>query len=278
MKKKLLFMGLALVIVLVGVLGCSSGSVDQEDNASHTVSATNPAVGAPSADGLAQVFSSVLPTGNSTQNVGIWVSGEGKVIVTPDLVILTLDIESQEDTVAEAQRKAIEAMDGIMRVLENMGIDEKDVQTQYFSIRQVTRWLREEEKEEVIGYRVTNTVTTKIRELDETGEIIDAVAAVAGDLTRINGISFTVEDPTPYYTQAREKAMEDAIAKAVQMARLAGINLGSPTYISAGNGYYPVPRAYAFDEKAMSGEMASTAISVGEMEIQTTVSMVFDIQ
>ncbi|MCD6358976.1 MAG: SIMPL domain-containing protein, partial [Dehalococcoidia bacterium] len=194
-------------------------------------------------------------------------------------VILTLGIESQEDTVAEAQQKAAEAMDGIMRALKDRGIDEKDIQTQHFSIRQVTRWLREEEKEEVIGYRVTNTVVAKIRELGETGEIIDAVAAVAGDLTRINGISFTVEEPTPYYMQAREKAMEDAIAKAVQMARLSGVNLGKPTYISAGNGYYPtpVPRAY-LEDKAMGGEIASTPISVGEMDIRTTVSMVFSIQ
>ena len=276
MKKKLLFIGLALVIVLVGALGCSSGS---EDNASHAISSTNSSTSVPSAKELAESYSGVPSTGSSTQNVGIWVNGEGKVTVTPDLVILTLGIESQEDTVAEAQRKAAEAMEGIMRVLKDMGIDGKDIQTQHYSIRQVTRWLREEEKEEVIGYRVTNTVVAKVRELDNAGEVIDAVAAVAGDLTRINSISFTVEDPTPYYTQAREKAMEDAIAKAVQMARLAGVNLGKPTYISAGNGYYPAPRAYAFDEKVMAGgEMASTPISVGEMDIQTTVSMVFDIQ
>ena len=260
MKKKLVLIGTVLAIVLLGVVGCGPEAV------------------LPTANDLASTSVRASGTGSSTQNVGVWVSGEGKVMVAPDLVILTLGIESQEETVAEAHRKAAEAMYAIMQVLKNQGIADKDIQTQYFNIRQVTRWVQDENKEEVIGYRVTNTVTAKVRELDQAGEIIDAVAAAAGDLTRINGISFTVEDPAPFYTQAREKAMEDAIAKATQMAELAGVALGKPTYISEGGGYYPpvptaAPRAY--DE--MAGGTPTTSISPGELEIRTTVSMVFDI-
>ena len=266
MRKRLVFIGLALAIALLGVVGCTSG---QETG-----------IPAPTTPAAPPATTPIVVAGSS-QNVGIWVNGEGKVTVTPDLVILTLGIQSQEETVAEAHRKAAEAMDAVMQALKSQGIADEDIQTQHFSIREVTRWLRDEDKEEVVGYRVTNTVTARIGQLDKVGEIIDAVTAAGGDLTRVGGISFTVEDPTPYYAQAREKAIKDAILKASQMASLAGVTLGDLTYISEG-GVSPVPRKYY----EMAGGMPvaaptpapTTSISPGELEISTTVNMVFNIQ
>jgi hypothetical protein len=216
-----------------------------------------------------------------TNITGISVNGEGKVTVTPDLAILTLGVESREATVAEAQTRAAEAMDAVMKTLKDAGIAEKDIQTQRFSIYPVTRWIKDEDREQIIGYRVTNTVTAKIRQMDKLGEIIDAVAGAGGDLTRISNISFTVEDPTPYYTQAREKAVKDAVAKARQLAELAGVTLGKPIYISEGMAY--VPRDVDVWYEKAGGAPApvpypATPISPGEQEIRLTVSIVFAIQ
>lgn len=267
MRKKLVFIGLAVAIALLAVVGCTS---EQE--------ATNPETATPTAPPA----TTPIVVAGSSQNVGIWVNGEGKVTVTPDLVILTLGIESQEETVAEAHRKAAEAMDAVMQALKNQGIADEDIQTSCFSIREVTRWLQD--KEEVVGYRVINTVTTKVRELDKVGEIVDTVAAAGGDLTRVDSISFTVDDPTPYQAQAREKAIRDAMLKASQMAELAGVTLGDITYISEGGGS-SVPRVY-YDMKdglpipptSAPGAVPTTPFSPGELEVTTTVNMVFDIR
>ena len=120
-------------------------------------------------------------------------------------------------------------------------------------------------------------VIAKIRDAENTGVIIDAVAEAGGDLTRINSISFTVDDPKPFYAEAREKAMKDAQAKAEQLADLGGVNLGKPTSISEGNGYYPVPRMY-FDEAGGMASAPPTPISMGEMEISLTVHVVYAIE
>ena len=40
------------------------------------------------------------------------------------------------------------------------------------------------------------------------------MVGAGGDYIRINGISFTVDDPSAYYEEAREAAMADARAKA----------------------------------------------------------------
>jgi uncharacterized protein YggE len=57
---------------------------------------------------------------------------------------------------------------------------------------------------------VSNSVTVKIRDVAKAGSIIDAVIIAAGDNTRINGITFTVDEPEQYYAQARELAVTDA--------------------------------------------------------------------
>jgi len=236
-------LGLALILAVVGLAACSPGSTVESLNLNN-------------------------------QQTGIWATGQGKVTVAPDVAILRLGVEAQAATVAEAQAQASQAMNQVMNVLTKNGVANKDIQTQYFNITKVTRWDDKNQREVIIGYRVTNIVTAKIRTIDKAGAIIDAVAAAGGDLTRIDSISFTIDDPTPYYSQAREKAMADAKAKANQMARLGGVTLGKPTYISESS-YFPYPTPIRLGDKTTPS--VETPISPGEMDITITVQIVYAI-
>ena len=124
MKRKwFLAVGLALVVALVGLVGCSpQGSVSLGEAASG------------------------LKLNLNSQQEGIWVSGSGKVSAVPDTAILRLGIESQEASVALAQEKANGAMNAVMSALTGSGIAEKDIQTQYFNIQKVTRWDEKESR------------------------------------------------------------------------------------------------------------------------------------
>lgn len=255
-RKLLLAISLALVTITVGAVGCYGdfGFPEQE-------------------------LPELPESGNiiiNQQNTGIWVTGEGKVSVIPDVAILNLGVEAQAETVAEAQQQAAETMEAVMAVLDEQGIAKKDIKTQYFSIYPVKRW--EKDKEILVGYRVTNMVMVKIRNVDDTGIIIDAVAEAGGDYTRINSISFTVDDPADYYEEAREKAMDDAEAKAEQLAKLAKVDLGKPTYISEGGGYIPVPREYYLEGGPVPAPAPTTPISPGETEVRLTVQVVYSIE
>jgi hypothetical protein len=211
----------------------------------------------------------------SNQQEGIWVTGQGKVPAAPDIATLRLGIEAQEVSVEQAQSKATEAMERVEAALTKNGVAKKDIQTQHFSIHKVTRWDREKEEEVVIGYRVTNMVTAKIRDIDKAGTIIDAVAEAGGDLTRIDSISFSIDDPSDYYDEAREKAMAEAKAKAKQLAALAGVTLGKPTYISESVQAPPIYRDTVYLEKAEA--VAETPISPGEMEVSLSVQVTYAI-
>lgn len=251
MKRKLIFIVcLALVAIIVGASGCTWAP-------SPKSSPTELAPGI------------IL----SQQNTGIWVTGEGKVTVVPDVAILNLGVEAQAATVAEAQRQAAEAMDAVIKELDERGVAKKDIKTQYYNIYPVRRW--HEDEEILIGYRVTNMVTAKIRKVEDTGIIIDAVARAGGDYVRINSISFIVDDPSDYYEEAREKAIADAKAEAKQLADLAGVKLGKPTYISEVGGYVPIP--YPARAEVEVTPAPPTPISPGETEIRLTVQIVYSI-
>jgi len=212
---------------------------------------------------------------NGSQQTGVWVSGTGKVTAVPDVAILSLGVEAQEKTVKEAQSEAISAMNAIITALKANGVAEKDIQTQWYNISPVMKWVEDTNEQITIGYKVTNMATVKIRDISKAGATIDAVAEAGGNLTRINSINFTVDDPTAYYNQAREKAMQDANAKAEQMATLAGITLGKPTYISESGGYIPTP--YYLKDYAEGGS-ASTPISPGELDITLSVQVAYAIE
>jgi uncharacterized protein YggE len=210
------------------------------------------------------------------QQEGISVNGEGKVTAVPDVATLSVGVDAQASSVADAQSQAAAAMDKVMTALKNGGVATKDIQTQYYNIQKVTRWDNNNQQEITIGYRVTNTVTAKIRTVDEAGAVIDAVTAAGGDLVRINNIGFTVDNPAPYQEQARQQAVADAAAKAKQLADAAGVKLGKPVYITESS-YIPGPIYRDVAVKAEAAPAVETPISPGEMEITVDVQMLYEI-
>jgi uncharacterized protein len=209
------------------------------------------------------------------QPEGIWVSGMGEITVTPDVASLTLGIISQELSVADAQVKASNAMAAVMQSLSASGIEQKDIQTGYFSINQRDRWDDVKQVDVTTGYQVTNMVTVKIRDTGKVGSIIDSVVQAGGDLTRVNGINFSVENPQDYYPQVREKAMTDAKNKAVELAKLAGLTLGKPTYVVEGaqsSGIYDSYRVMAVPAPTI---ISAAPISAGESRITLNVQVAF---
>jgi len=251
--KSLLAIGLALLLALVGLVGCTPEGTSGVE------------------------LPSGLRINIGSQQEGIWVNGHGEVNAAPDIAILQLGISAQRASVAEAQAEAATAMDNVMTALKQGGVADKDIQTQYFSIQQVTRWDEDKQQEIVIGYRVSNMVIAKIREIDKTGSIIDAVAEAGGDLTRIDNISFSIDDSSEYRKEARDKAMADAKAKAEQLANLSGVRLGKPTYISESI-YYPVyTPQFRMAEAPAAAPVPTTPISPGEMKISLDIQVVYAI-
>jgi uncharacterized protein len=119
------------------------------------------------------------------QQSGIHVTGEGAVSTDPDLVLLTLGVETRAATVEAARTDAAEAMNRVMDALRQEGVAEGDIQTRYFTIQPEYRYDTPQRVPVLVGYLVANIVIAKVRDVDAVGAIIDAVVLAGGDATRI---------------------------------------------------------------------------------------------
>ena len=209
---------------------------------------------------------------------GMYVSGYGTVSGSPDIAVISMGVESVEDTAAAARANAAAAMAAVMAALAEANVAEEDIQTRYFSISPRYRNVQAGGDWEYVltGYAVSNQATVKIRDLDSAGAVIDAVTAAAGDLIRVNGIDFGIEDAGELEDAARAAAIEDMARKAELMAEASGVELGRLVYLSEID--YPqaqlasIERSVALDE---GGGYALTGISAGELDVTARVQGVY---
>ena len=216
---------------------------------------------------------------------GIRVSGTGTVSVEPDVAILQVGVEVFAGKVSTARSEASKAMDSVVSVLKKEGVEEKDIQTTRFNIyprydyEEVTINGKRIGTQVLTGYTVNNTVKAKIYEIDKVGVIIDKGADAGGDYARINGVDFTVDDPTPYQTEIRKMAVEDAVGKAQEYALLTNVELGPVIELNEmtpGSVHSPYEADYGM--RMMAAAPPTTSISAGQLEISLTVNTLFAIK
>lgn len=269
MKIKILIIGLVAGISTLVLAGCSMVGA-QQATVSPSVSAQASATASPS---------TVSPPINFNVNnsqTGIWVSGQGTVMAAPNIATLNLGVSAQASKVADAQSQAAAAMSKVISALTGNGVDQKDISTRFYNINPLTRYDNNTQQSVVTGYQVSNMVNVTVRAIDKVGTIIDATAAAAGDLIRINGISFSVDNPDQYNSQARTLAMNDAKARATQLASLAGVTLGRPIYISENSASSPIP--YQASAPVAAGPVATTPVNPGQVSVTVSVQVGYSIQ
>jgi len=219
---------------------------------------------------------SVTVAGDATTSQGIAVAGEGKVSVRPDIGLLNLGVEVTAATVADARNQAADAMQAMQDTMGAEGVAAEDIKTQYFNIYPQYNYY-DGSAPTITGYTVSNQVAVKVRNLDKVSAVLDAAIEAGGDAVRVNGISFTVEDPESFLSDARREAVANARAKAEVLAEAAGVKLGDAISINessnfGGDMYYP---AADMRQGGMGG--GATPVNPGEQDLLVYVSVVFSI-
>jgi uncharacterized protein YggE len=223
-----------------------------------------------------------INTQTSYSGTGIHVTGTGVIKAQPDLAVVSLGVEATAKSVAEAREEAARAMSAVVAALHAAGVADRDIATRYFSIQPQYEYRSSTFGGEsvLVGYRVSNQVTAKVRDLDEVGSVVDAAALAGSDNARVNGISFTLEDGAAAEQQARELALADVLAKADTYAQGLGVQRGQLAFV-AESSYSAYPKT--LDERAFAaadgaiGEATPTIISADELTVSVTIQAVFDI-
>ena len=197
----------------------------------------------------------------------ISVSGEAMISAAPDLAQIDAGVASDAKTAKEASDANNAAMGKVLLALKTAGIAEADYQTSRLSLQPQYGQNRTSGASPVVGFRASNRVTVKIRDVTKVASVIDMLVGAGAD--DVGNISFEVTQASKLLDEAREQALADARRKAEIYAKAAGVTLGAPLSISEGGG--PVP---LFKARMATAPMAApAAVAPGEETLSVTVNV-----
>jgi len=207
----------------------------------------------------------------SADGRSITVNGRGTVTIAPDSASIVVGVDVTGDTLVGAQQDSAERMTTVLETLNDAGIPDDQIQTVDYRINVINEYDDNGRLKGVSGYQVSNQVQVTTDDLDGLGALIDEL--VASGANTIYSINFFTSDATMAMSQARALAVNDAKAKAGELAKAAGLTLGDVltiTETSVVGGPVAKVQTEAFDSAG-----ASTPIQSGSLQIVIDVTISF---
>lgn len=209
----------------------------------------------------------------------IAIEGRGEVRATPDMATINSGVTSQGATARKALDANTAAMSELIAALKEAGIEARDIQTSGFSVN--PNYVYSDERDangyslppRINGYQVSNSVTVVVRDLEDLGAILDQSVTVGANT--VNGVSFSVADPSELLDEARKQAFANARDKAELYAGVAGATLGDLESISERQSFES-PQPYPMYARAEMSAQADVPVEAGEMTFAITVNVTWD--
>lgn len=212
----------------------------------------------------------------------ISVTGTATSSVEPDLLVITFGVETQEKSAKDALLGNSESMTAIVETIQSLGITEDEISTSRLSIYPIYDSYRdpvtEKYTQELIGYRVTNTISVETTKMDAAASIIDG--AVSAGANRVDNVSFTLSPQKQI--QVKDELLGQAVINAktkaenaltplnhkiigVKAVTLSEFGVPPPMPVFAASGVFA-------EDAAMK---SSTPVFSGDQDITTTASVIF---
>jgi uncharacterized protein YggE len=202
----------------------------------------------------------------------IAVIGQGAIAVETDLVQVEIGVEAFRPLMQEVQVAARDQMAQVLAALRAQGVADADIQTASVDVHHEPA---REQAGAVAGYRLTHTLQVTLRDLARAATILDA--ATAAGASHILGLHFRLDNQDAWEMQALVQALDDAEARARQMAAYYGFELGDVVQIRqlaapAGEGT-PAPPA------AVHIPLSESVLAPpGRVQLRVQVEVVFTIR
>ena len=202
--------------------------------------------------------------GAPSSDAGVQVQGVGTATGTPDVLHVTIGVETGAATVADALATANAAAQKVHDALRDAGTADADLQT--VNVHIYPRY--DGNGQDTNGYLAGQDLAVTLRDVGSAGATISTAVEAGGDAARLQGISYELDDDASLRSSARELAFADARGKAEQYAKLAGRQLGDVVLMReevTGGG--PVPMAAADSAMASAGALP---IAPGSTDVTVT--------
>ena len=181
---------------------------------------------------LSPVKAAVLPVNSSVEascdsSRSVQVSGAAVINVTPDRSLLQFGVQSNGETPDVTEQLNQEAIRKVLNAVQAVGIDAKDIATDYYIVYPV---YPDYSSLEIKGYRIDNTVSITVRDVNLVAQVI--LAALKAGANEVQDVQFYTSELRMYRDEARDLAMKAAGEKAQALANAAGAQAGCVLSIS----------------------------------------------
>jgi len=194
--------------------------------------------------------------------------GVGEVRVRPDQVEITVGVSVRNTTLEDVRSDVDDTSAAIISQLNDQGVNSDDVQTSFISLQPVYTF------EDVTGdstpdyYLGEQDITFLLRNISNYNDVIQGLYNAG--INTISGITFKVSNQTEYESEARSRAVQNAVDIATELVDALGVRLGRIYSITDETNTQP-PGPYPVAESSSSGNGPS--IAAGQIVITSTVNL-----
>jgi len=227
---------------------------------------------------FAVVTSTAAIAGESPQQRTITVTGEGEVSASPDLAIVSFAVETTAAAAREAVDENARKSAALAEALKKKLQDKDKISTTRYSLDPVyeQRDRGSSAPPAITGYVARNEVRVELHAIDTVGVLID-VATEAG-ANRVSDLQFTLDDRASFLHDALQSAGRAAHAQAMSVATALGVKLKQVVSATTSSPPIVAPRRYQSVGMAMAESRAPTPMEPGEVSVQATLYVVYEIE
>jgi len=193
-------------------------------------------------------------------------SGTGESTATPDAAVVQLAVTHRAGDLAGALAGAESAR------AEVVAAAREHVPPTAVGSTGLAFYPEHGEPGQVVAYVARHGLLIACAGLEAAGQLVAGIAATAAGRLVVEGVTPQVSDPTPARDEARARAFAEARRRAVQLAQLAGGELGEVRHVVEG--------AWAGADGAgarMAFRAAEVHLEPGETTVRATVTVEFEL-
>ena len=202
---------------------------------------------------------------------GIVATGEAKLAYHPDVAYLTLGSVSQAPSAQTAQARLSERIANLLARAKDLGIADRDIAHAAYNIQPQYTYAQNQPPR-LSGYEASQQVLVTLRDVTGVGKALDEL--LKDDAATTPSVRFALASGRDPQLDARQRAIEDARAKAEAMARAAGVRLGAAvSVIEAGSD----PRAPVYVNRTTFTKNVKPVVPTGDIDLVMRLQVQFTI-
>jgi hypothetical protein len=207
------------------------------------------------------------PSGAAAAPPTVTVVGQASEEAKPDIATISLTIDVEKPTAAEASNENARRAEAVIGGLAAAGVAAKDIATVGLTLYPV--WNNQSQPRGISAYQAINRLAVRAQPIEKVGALI---AQAVQNGAEYQGVGFDVSDREAREDALRTKAVENAARRAELYAHGAAMKLGPLQSIRADAAQPGVRPLMEFARAAVGGASTLPPIEAGLISLTETVS------